>query len=136
MNKQQLKQLNQLSHGTLISHLGIEITDVGDDYLCGRMPVDIRTVQPNGLLHGGASATLAETLGSIAGALQVDQTNQTVVGVELSCSHVRKATSGFIYGKALAVKIGRTLQVWSIELKNDNSELVCISRLTVAVVNK
>tara|TARA_B100000809_G_C14912844_1_gene450473 strand:- start:139 stop:555 length:417 start_codon:yes stop_codon:yes gene_type:complete len=137
MDKQDaLKRINTFQDNTMTEQIGIEITDFGDDFICGRMPVDHRTVQPFGLLHGGASATLAETLGSIAGGLKVDRELQTVVGVEINCNHLRSAKNGWVYGKATPVKIGRKIQVWNIEIKNDDEKLVCVSRLTLAVVNK
>lgn len=137
MDKQDaLKRINTFQNNTMTEQIGIEITDFGDDFICGRMPVDHRTVQPFGLLHGGASATLAETLGSIAGGLKVDRELQTVVGVEINCNHLRSAKNGWVYGKATPVKIGRKIQVWNIEIKNDDEKLVCVSRLTLAVVNK
>ena len=137
MDKQDaLKRINTFQDNTMTEQIGIEITDFGDDFICGRMPVDHRTVQPFGLLHGGASATLAETLGSIAGGLKVDRELQTVVGVEINCNHLRSAKDGWVYGKATPVKIGRKIQVWNIEIKNDDEKLVCVSRLTLAVVKK
>jgi 1,4-dihydroxy-2-naphthoyl-CoA hydrolase len=137
MDKQDaLKRINTFQDNTMTEQIGIEITDFGDDFICGRMPVDHRTVQPFGLLHGGASATLAETLGSIAGGLKVDRELQTVVGVEINCNHLRSAKNGWVYGKATPVKIGRKIQVWNIEIKNDDEKLVCVSQLTLAVVNK
>ena len=136
MDKQDaLKQINTFQKNTMTEQIGIEITDFGDDFICGRMPVDHRTVQPFGLLHGGASATLAETLGSIAGGLKVDRELQTVVGVEINCNHLRSAKDGWVYGKAKPIKIGRKIQVWNIEIKNEKDKLVCVSRLTLAVVN-
>ena len=137
MDKQDaLKRINTFQDNTMTEQIGIEITDFGDDFICGRMPVDHRTVQPFGLLHGGASATLAETLGSIAGGLKVDRELQTVVGMEINCNHLRSAKNGWVYGKSTPVKIGRKIQVWNIEIKNDDEKLVCVSRLTLAVVNK
>ena len=137
MDKQDaLKRINTFQNNTMTEQIGIEITDFGDDFICGRMPVDHRTVQPFGLLHGGASATLAETLGSIAGGLKVDRELQTVVGVEINCNHLRSAKNGWVYGKATPVKIGRKIQVWNIEIKNDDEKLVCVSRLTLAVIDK
>mgnify|MGYP001258604048 FL=1 len=136
MDKQDaLKQINTFQKNTMTEQIGIEITDFGDDFICGRMPVDHRTVQPFGLLHGGASATFAETLGSIAGGLKVDRALQTVVGVEINCNHLRSAKDGWVYGKAKPIKIGRKIQVWNIEIKNEKDKLVCVSRLTLAVVN-
>ena len=137
MNKSKaLETMNSFGNNTMVAHLGIEITDFGDNFICGKMPVDNRTVQPYGLLHGGASAVLAETLGSIAGGMQVDRTSKTVVGVEINCNHLRIVNKGSVYGKATSVKIGKTIQVWNIEIKNDHGEMVAVSRLTLAVIDK
>ena len=137
MNKNKaLQKLNDFQKNTITELLGIEITDFGSDYFCGKMPVDHRTVQPYGLLHGGASAVLAESLGSIAGGMQVNRDTQTVVGVETNCNHLRSARDGWVYGKATPVKIGRKIQVWNIEIKNDDGKMVAVSRLTLAVIDK
>jgi 1,4-dihydroxy-2-naphthoyl-CoA hydrolase len=137
MNKNKaLQKLNDFQKNTITEVLGIEITDFGPDYFCGKMPVDHRTVQPYGLLHGGASAVLAETLGSIAGGMQVNLETQSVVGVEINCNHLRSARDGWVYGKATPVKIGRTIHVWNIEIKNEGDKLVAVSRLTLAVIDK
>ena len=137
MDKQEaLKQIKAFQKNTMTEHIGIEITDFGENYICGRMPVDDRTVQPYRLLHGGASATLAETLGSIGGGIQVDHNTKSVVGVEINCNHLRSVKSGWVYGKATPIKIGRKIQVWNIEIKNEDGKLVCVSRLTLAVVDK
>ena len=137
MNKNKaLKKLNDFQKNTITEVLGIEITDFGRDYFCGKMPVDHRTVQPYGLLHGGASAVLAETLGSIAGGMQVNLETQSVVGVEINCNHLRSARDGWVYGKATPVKIGRKIHVWNIEIKNEGDKLVAVSRLTLAVIDK
>lgn len=137
MNKNKaLQKMNDFQNNTIIEVLGIEITDFGPEYFCGKMPVDHRTVQPYGLLHGGASAVLAESLGSIAGGMQVNRDTQTVVGVEINCNHLRSARDGWVYGKATPVKIGRKIQVWNIEIKNDDGKMVAVSRLTLAVIDK
>ena len=137
MNKNKaLEKLNDFQKNTITEVLGIEITDFGPDYFCGKMPVDHRTVQPYGLLHGGASAVLAETLGSIAGGMQVNLETQSVVGVEINCNHLRSARDGWVYGKATPVKIGRKIHVWNIEIKNEGDKLVAVSRLTLAVIDK
>ena len=137
MNKNKaLQKMNDFQKNTITKVLGIEITDFGPDYFCGKMPVDHRTVQPYGLLHGGASAVLAESLGSIAGGMQVNRDTQTVVGVEINCNHLRSARDGWVYGKATPVKIGRKIQVWNIEIKNEDDKLVAVSRLTLAVIDK
>jgi len=131
-----LQKLNDFQRNTITEVLGIEITDFGPDYFCGKMPVDHRTVQPYGLLHGGASAVLAETLGSIAGGMQINLDTQSVVGVEINCNHLRSARDGWVYGRATPVKIGRKIHVWNIEIKNEDDKLVAISRLTLAVIKK
>lgn len=129
-----IEVVNQFSEGCMVAHLGIEITDIGDNYLCGKMPVDHRTKQPFGLLHGGASVTLAETLGSIASGLVVDVTQKKCVGLEINANHLRSATSGWVYGTARPIHIGRTTHIWDIQITNHQNKLVCISRLTMAVI--
>ena len=137
MNKNKaLQKMNDFQKNTIIEVLGIQITDFGPEYFCGKMPVDHRTVQPYGLLHGGASAVLAESLGSIAGGMKVNRDTQTVVGVEINCNHLRSARDGWVYGKATPVKIGRKIHVWNIEIKNEDDKLVAVSRLTLAVIDK
>ncbi len=125
--------IHRFSKKNMADHLGIEITEVGDDFITARMPVDERTVQPFGLLHGGASCVLAETLGSIAGTFCVDQSKQMIVGIEINANHIRSAKSGFVYGTVKPVHVGKTTQVWSIEIVNEDKKLVCVSRLTCAV---
>lgn len=120
----------------MVSKLGIEITDFGDKHISGKMPVDDRTKQPFGLLHGGASAAFSETLGSIGAGSQVNLEQYSVVGIELSSSHLKAVKSGWVYGKATPIRIGRTIQVWDINIKNDNDEAVCKSRLTLAIIKK
>ena len=131
-----LQKINEFQKNTITGVLGIEITDIGSDYICGKMPVDERTIQPFGLLHGGASAVLAESLGSIAGGMQVNRETQTVVGVEINCNHLRSARDGWVFGKATPIKIGRKIHVGNIEIKNDDGKLVAVSRLTLAVIDK
>jgi 1,4-dihydroxy-2-naphthoyl-CoA hydrolase len=129
-----LDELNRLSQGTLIDHLGIVFTGAGEDWLQATMPVDERTRQPYGLLHGGASVVLAETLGSSAGNLCVDTASQVCVGLEINANHLRAARSGVVTGTARALHVGRTTQVWEIRIENEAGKPVCISRLTLAVV--
>ncbi|MCU0430378.1 MAG: hotdog fold thioesterase [Cytophagaceae bacterium] len=128
--------INKRSAGTMVEHLGIELTAVGVDFLEGRMPVDHRTVQPMGLLHGGASVVLAETLGSIASSLLIDLSTHYPVGLEINANHLRSVSSGMVTGKATLVHGGKRTHVWDIRIVNDKNELVCISRLTVAIVEK
>lgn len=131
-----LDQLHKMSQNTLSSHLGIEFTEVGNDYIIARMPVDQRTHQPFGILHGGASVVLAETLGSIASFLCLkDPSKQHAVGLEINANHMRSVKSGFVYGKVSPIHVGRSTQVWDIRITNEENKLVCISRLTVAIVD-
>ena len=131
-----LATLNAQGRGSLSETLGIEITEIGTDFVRGRMPVDARTKQPYGLLHGGASVALAETLGSIGGNLCVDAERSLAVGLEISANHLRPVTSGWVIGTARPLHIGRSTQVWDIRIENESGQLTCISRLTVAVVPK
>ncbi|MDO9403724.1 MAG: hotdog fold thioesterase [Polaromonas sp.] len=118
---------------TAVSHLSIEFLEVGDDFIRARVPVDRRTVQPYGLLHGGVSVVLAETLGSCGAAYSVRE-GQRVVGLDINANHLKGASSGWVTGVARPVHIGRSTQVWAIELTNDAGELTCVSRITMAVL--
>jgi uncharacterized protein (TIGR00369 family) len=118
---------------TMVQHLGIQITRIGDDYLEGTMPVDHRTCQPYGILHGGASVTLAESIGSLGAHMAADPGHR-VVGLEINANHIRRTTSGTVTGIGRPVHIGRTTQVWQIEIVDEDRRLVCISRLTIAVM--
>ncbi len=120
----------------MVEHLGIEFTEIGADYLCGKMPVDHRTHQPMGLLHGGASVALAETLASIGAAMQVDLTKKACVGLEINANHLRSVQSGWVWGRAQALHIGRSTQVWETKITTEAGDLVCVSRMTVAVIDK
>ncbi|MEN0049393.1 MAG: hotdog fold thioesterase [Bacteroidota bacterium] len=130
-----LKGINNLNGACMPGHLGIEITEMGDDFLRAKMPVNNRTRQPMGLLHGGASVVLAETIGSVAGLLCIEDDNKTIVGVEINANHLRSARKGFVTGTAKPVKIGRTLQIWNIEIEDEEGRLTCVSRFTAAVVD-
>ena len=129
-----LAALNAFARDSLVSHLGIVMTGAGEDWLRATMPVDRRTVQPFGILHGGASVVLAETLGSMAGNLCVDTTKEMVVGLEINANHVRAMRGGVVTGTARALHVGRSTQLWEIRIENDDGKLVCVSRLTLAVV--
>jgi 1,4-dihydroxy-2-naphthoyl-CoA hydrolase len=129
-------QLQPLADNTLGGHLGIEFTEVGEDFLKGRMPVDHRTRQPYGLLHGGASVALAETLGSVAAAYVVDHSKFNAVGLEINANHVRGVREGFVTGTARPLHIGKSTQVWEIRITDERDKLICISRLTVAIISK
>ncbi|MDA7419111.1 hotdog fold thioesterase [Xenophilus arseniciresistens] len=128
-----LPALNALSPNTAVGHLGIEFVEIGDDFLRARVPVDKRTVQPFGLLHGGVSVVLAETLGSM-GAYFASPEGHRAVGLDINANHLRAATSGWVTGTARAVHRGRTTQVWQIDLANEAGELVCVSRITMAML--
>ncbi|EIL98923.1 hotdog fold thioesterase [Rhodanobacter thiooxydans] len=129
-----LARLNGWSANTLMETLGIRITAVGDDWLAGSMPVDARTHQPYGLLHGGASVALAETLGSTAAMLTLDPEKELAVGLDINANHVRGVREGTVTGTAKALHIGRTTQVWEIRIETEDDALVCISRITMAVI--
>jgi len=130
--KQTLQELQSACTSTLVETLGIEFTAVGEDYIEARMPVDERTMQPMGLLHGGASAALAETLGGAGAYLSVEE-GTVCVGLEINANHVRTAGRGWVTGRADPLHRGRSTQVWNIAIRDEAKNLVCISRLTVAV---
>jgi 1,4-dihydroxy-2-naphthoyl-CoA hydrolase len=128
--------LNKFSVNTLAANLGIEVTEIGDDSITAKMPVDHRTHQPLGLLHGGASVALAETLGSVGAMCCLDFNKQYCVGLEINANHIKSAKSGFVYGTAKPIHVGRRTQVWEIKIVNESQELVCVSRITLAVIDK
>ena len=128
-----LEMLRNAHAKTAIEHLGIEITEIGDDFLRGRVPVDERTRQPFGLLHGGVSVVLAETLGSM-GAFYSCPEGHRAVGLDINANPLRAATSGWVTGTARPVHIGKTTQVWQIDMVNDEGQLTCVSRITMAVL--
>jgi 1,4-dihydroxy-2-naphthoyl-CoA hydrolase len=129
------QEINQRSQGTMLSHLGIEFLEVNEDSLKARMPVDERTLQPAGILHGGASATLAESLGSMAANLCVDPAKKVCVGMEINANHVRPVRSGWVIGVVTPVHVGKSTQIWQIRIEDEDGKLVCISRLTLAVLD-
>ena len=129
-----LEHLTQLGKGTMGEYLGIEWTELGDNFLKARMPVDHRTRQPYGLLHGGASCALAETIGSVASAMVVDHAKFYCVGLEINANHIRSAREGFVTGIAYPLHIGASTHVWDIKIYDEKEKLVCVSRLTVAVI--
>lgn len=131
-----LDDLNTLSKGTMAEMLGMQFTEVGPDMLIASMPVDNRTQQPYGLLHGGASAALAETVGSVASSLCIDNQKQICVGLEINCNHIRGKKTGVVYAKASPLHIGATTHVWDIKITDEREKLVCVARLTVAVLKK
>lgn len=130
------KDLHPLGVNTMAEHIGIEFTEIGDNYLKAKMQVDHRTQQPYGFLHGGASATLAETMGSVASALVIDQSVYSCVGLEINANHIRGVKEGYVFGTALPLHIGRSTHVWDIKIYDQWEKLVCVSRLTVAILKK
>lgn len=120
---------------TLIGHLGIELLEAGDDFLKGRMPVDWRTQQPAGFLHGGASVALAETLASWAATFCVDRSKHHCVGLEINANHVRPVNDGSVIGTARPVHLGKSTQIWEVRIVNEADKLVCVSRVTMAVLD-
>ena len=128
-----VEDLTRMHHDTAVAHLGIEFLEVGEDFIRGRVPVDTRTRQPYGLLHGGVSVVLAETLGS-CGAAYACPEGHRAVGLDINANHVRGATHGWVTGTTRPVHVGRTTQVWQIDLHNDAGELTCAARITMAVL--
>jgi 1,4-dihydroxy-2-naphthoyl-CoA hydrolase len=129
-----LDTLNKMSNNTMVQHLGIEFIEIGKDSITARMPVDKRTHQPYGLLHGGASVALAETLGSVAAHCAVDSTQYYCVGLDINANHLKAMRDGFVYGTTRPIHIGRSTHVWEIRIENEKKELVCISRITMAIL--
>ncbi|CAN5808481.1 hotdog fold thioesterase [soil metagenome] len=132
----QLSDIINFGKGTLGEHLGMEFSEIGENYLKGTMPVDHRTKQPYGLLHGGASVALAETLGSVASALVIDHSKWLCVGLEINANHIRGAKEGFVTGTCTPIHLGASTHVWDIKIHDEQSKLVCISRLTVAILKR
>ncbi len=133
-----LEEINttQIIDGQMARHLGIEMTEIGLDSMTARMPVDHRTIQRIGILHGGASLALAETVGSIAASYCVDRHLYYIVGQEINANHLRPVRSGFVYATATPLHLGKSSQVWDIRVKNEEGKLTCVSRFTVAVLKK
>ncbi len=130
-----LEDIEKIFQNTLVDHLGIEFLEIGDDFIKARMPVDSRTIQPAGILHGGASVSLAETMGSLAAFLTVDPQKKRCVGLEINANHVRQVATGFVYGICKPLHIGATTQLWEIKINNEQDKLVCIARLTISVLS-
>ena len=131
-----LEHVHHLRQSNMAEHIGLEFTELGPDLIRARIPVDHRTNQPYGILHGGASCVLAETLGSIGSALVIDTERFICVGLEINANHIRSASEGFVTGTATPIHLGRSTHVWDIKIHDDNQKLVCISRLTVAILPK
>jgi len=137
MNKTfDIDKINNFNSKTMVGHIGIEILEANNEFVRGRMPVDKRTIQPYGLLHGGASVAFAESLGSLAGSLHVNWEKEAVVGIEINANHLKSVRSGYVFGKATPIKIGKKIHVWNIDITNENKDLICISRLTLAIINQ
>ena len=131
-----VEELSQLTAGTMVEHLGIRFLEIGPDFVKASMPVDHRTQQNMGILHGGASVTLAETLGSIGANLCIDMAQRACVGQEINANHVRPVTSGEVIGTARPLHIGQRSQVWQIEIRDPAGNLVCVSRITMATIER
>ena len=131
-----MQDLQRRCENSLASHMGIVFTEIGADYLIAEMPIESHHLQPVGILHGGASAVLAETLASVAASCAVDPERQTCVGLDLNINHLKPMRSGTLKAKTFPYHIGRTTQVWSIEIRDDQARLIAISRLTVANLDK
>lgn len=129
-----VQQLNDARGDDMVTHVGIEYTDIGPDFVSARMPVDHRTKQPFGLLHGGASVVLAESIGSVAANLTVNPATHYAVGLEINANHVRSARQGWVHATARPLHIGGSTQVWDIRITDDAGNLTCISRLTMAIL--
>lgn len=129
-----IADFDSLGKGTMGEHIGIEWTEIGEDFISARMPVDHRTRQPYGLLHGGASVALAETLGSVGAAMVIDSSKFYCVGLEINANHVRSAREGFVKGVAKPIHTGASTHVWEIKIYDEREKLVCVSRITVAIL--
>jgi 1,4-dihydroxy-2-naphthoyl-CoA hydrolase len=131
-----LDLLNSMSAHTMVQHLGIQFIEVGSDFLVAQMPVDHRTHQPMGMLHGGASVALAETLGSVAAHCVIDREKQYCVGLEINANHLKAVRDGFVFGTVRPLHVGKSTHVWEIKITNAKQELVCVSRITMAILNR
>jgi 1,4-dihydroxy-2-naphthoyl-CoA hydrolase len=131
-----VEALKDRATNTLVDHIGIEYVDIGDDFIKARMPVDNRTVQPARILHGGASVVLAETLGSVAANHCIDPARKMAVGLEINANHVRSVREGYVTGTVKPLHIGKSTQIWQIDIRDDQDRLVCISRITMAVLDQ
>ena len=129
-----LEKIQALGKNTMTEHLGLEWLEAGEDFISARIPVDHRTQQPYGYLHGGASCVLAETLGSVGSAMVVDHDLYKCVGIEINANHIRSAIKGYVTGKATPIHLGRSTHVWEIRIVDDENNLVCVSRITVGVI--
>ena len=131
-----IEDIKPFIKGNLCENLGIELTELGEDFLKAKMPVDHRTKQATGILHGGASVALAETLGSIASSLCVDFSKSYCVGLEINANHIRSVSDGYVYGTARPLHVGKSTHIWEIKIENQQGKLTCISRITMAVIER
>lgn len=132
-----IEAINKFCQNTLVEHLGIRITDIGEDFIVGTMPVDERHLQPLGYLHGGASVVLAETLGSIASNFLIDVDKKAAFGLEINANHIKSVKKGeTLTGRARAIHVGRSTHIWNIEITNQSDNLISVSRLTMTVIDK
>lgn len=130
-----VESMQEREKNTAVENMGIEFTKAGDNFISARMPVDKRTVQPFGILHGGASVVLAETLGSVAANHCMKKEGTAGVGLEINANHIRSVSSGWVHGTARPLHIGGSTQVWEIRIETEDGKLVCVSRITMAVIN-
>ena len=130
-----IDDLKSRSQNTLVENIGIEYIEIGDDYIRARMPVDHRTKQPYGILHGGASLAFAETLGSVAARLSIDPSRKRCVGLEINANHLRPVSKGFVYGEVRPVNLGQSIHVWEIRITSEEGNLVCVSRMTLSILD-
>lgn len=131
-----VEQLNKMNKNTMMEHLDLEFTAIGEDFISAKMPVDHRHHQPYGLLHGGASVVMAETLGSVAAHCTFKDQNKYAVGLEINANHLKSVKSGYVYGTTKPIHVGRSTQVWEIKITNEQDQLVCVSRITMAIIDK
>tara|TARA_B100000965_G_C19499622_1_gene716839 strand:- start:391 stop:810 length:420 start_codon:yes stop_codon:yes gene_type:complete len=129
-------QLNTISKNTILSHIGIVFTEIGEDYIIAKMPVNSTTSQPMGILHGGASVTMAESIGSVGSHILIDNEKESAVGIEINANHISSAKNGFVFGTGKMIHKGKSTHIWSIEIKDEKDKLISISRLTVMILKK
>lgn len=135
-NDLKIEDIGKMQQKSMVDWVGIEFIEVGEDYLKARMPVDRRTIQPFGIMHGGASCVLAETIASVGGHYCIDNEHFFCVGLEINANHIRSVREGYVYGVARPIHLGKTTQVWEIKITNEKEQLVCISRQTLAILKK
>ena len=130
------QHLNIISQATLLTHLGISFTEIGEDYIIAKMPVKDETSQPMGILHGGASVSLAESIGSVGSYVIIDKKKESALGIEINANHVGSAYDGFVYGKGTIAHKGKTTHIWNIEIRNEQEKLITLCRLTVMILKR